>query len=137
MNPVSMLTRTAGVAFTLARRTLGRIIGGLPGVSAGEQDTWQQTTDEPRTPPIRETADRAVAREMAEPVAGAPDEPDAEEPGVTTPSGIPAAEPGHNPDTVESDLFQPDTEPLMDPATTKAVRSEAEMLRKASERDKS
>jgi hypothetical protein len=55
---------------------------------------------------------------------------------LRTPSGIPAAGDGTNPDTTETDLHQPGTEPLMDPATTKAVASESDMLRRAAETDK-
>lgn len=55
---------------------------------------------------------------------------------VITPSGIPAADAGYNPDTAESDLFQPDTEPLMDPATVKAAKSEAETMQRAADPDK-
>lgn len=54
----------------------------------------------------------------------------------TTPSGIPAAGRGVNPDTTETDLHQPGTEPLMDPATVKAVASESEVLRRAADTDK-
>ena len=55
---------------------------------------------------------------------------------LTTPSGIPAAGPGVNPDTTETDLHQPGTEPLMDPATVKAVASESEVLRRGADTDK-
>lgn len=55
---------------------------------------------------------------------------------IETPSGITAAGPGYNPDTTETDLFQPDTEPLMDPATTKRVAAEAKTLSKAASRKK-
>jgi hypothetical protein len=55
---------------------------------------------------------------------------------VRTPSGIPAADEGYNPDTAETDLHQPGTEPLMDPATVKAVRSEAEVMQRAADPDK-
>ena len=55
---------------------------------------------------------------------------------ITTPSGIPAAGEGYNPDTTETDLHQPGTEPLMDPATVKAVASESEVLRRAADTDK-
>lgn len=55
---------------------------------------------------------------------------------LRTPSGIPAAGAGVNPDTTETDLHQPGTEPLMDPATVKAVASEAEVMRRASDPDK-
>jgi hypothetical protein len=56
--------------------------------------------------------------------------------GPVTPSGIPAAGEGFNPDTTETDLHQPGTEPLMDPSTVKAVASESEMLRRAADTDK-
>jgi hypothetical protein len=55
---------------------------------------------------------------------------------LRTPSGIPAADPPHNPDTTESDFHQPGTEPVMDPATVKAVASEAEMMARAADPDK-
>ena len=55
---------------------------------------------------------------------------------LRTPSGIPAAGDGINPDTTETDLHQPGTEPLMDPATVKAVTSESEVLRRAADTDK-
>lgn len=56
---------------------------------------------------------------------------------VQTPVGTTGAGEGYNPDTNESDLQQPGTEPLMDPSTTKSVKSEAETLRKAADQDKS
>jgi hypothetical protein len=55
---------------------------------------------------------------------------------LRTPSGIPAAGDGINSDTTETDLHQPGTEPLMDPATVKAVTSESEVLRRAADLDK-
>jgi hypothetical protein len=55
---------------------------------------------------------------------------------VRTPSGIPAADEGYNPDTAETDLHQPGTEPLMDPATVKAIKSEAEVMQRAADPDK-
>jgi hypothetical protein len=60
------------------------------------------------------------------------DEPDID---IETPVGTTGADVGSNPDTGEADLQQPGTEPLMDPATTKAIKSESEMLRKDAERD--
>jgi hypothetical protein len=58
------------------------------------------------------------------------------EDGPVTPSGIPAAGEGFNPDTTETDLHQPGTEPLMDPSTVKAVASESDMMRRAADIDK-
>jgi hypothetical protein len=55
---------------------------------------------------------------------------------LRTPSGIPAAGDGINPDTTETDLHQPGTEPLMDPATVKAVKSESEVMSRAADTDK-
>ena len=55
---------------------------------------------------------------------------------IRTPSGIPAAGPGVNPSTGETDLVQPGTEPIMDPATTKAVAAEARMMQRAASTDK-
>jgi hypothetical protein len=55
---------------------------------------------------------------------------------VTTPVGTTGAGPGYNPDTNETDLQQPGTEPLMDPSLTKSIKSEAETLQKAAEPDK-
>jgi hypothetical protein len=55
---------------------------------------------------------------------------------LRTPSGIPAADEAHNPDTAETDLHQPGTEPLMDPATVKSARSEAEVMQRAADVDK-
>ena len=42
---------------------------------------------------------------------------------ITTPSGIPAAGPGFNPDTTDTDLHQPGTEPLMDPERPRRWRA--------------
>lgn len=42
---------------------------------------------------------------------------------------------GHNPDTAETGLDQPDTEGIVDPSVAKAVASESETLRKAAERE--
>jgi hypothetical protein len=54
---------------------------------------------------------------------------------VETPVGTTGAGVGHNPDTAEADLQQPGTEPLVDSASAKAIRSESEMLRKDAERN--
>ena len=56
--------------------------------------------------------------------------------GVETPVGTTGAAAGHNPDTAEGDLQQPDTEPLLDPSTTKAIKAESDMMRKAADPDK-
>jgi hypothetical protein len=86
--------------------------------------------------PARKTARKAPSKKAAvmAPALGLT-EAEAEDV-LRTPSGIPAAGDGTNPDTTETDLHQPGTEPLMDPATTKAVASESDMLRRAAETDK-
>jgi ParB-like chromosome segregation protein Spo0J len=55
---------------------------------------------------------------------------------VTTPVGTTGADVATNPDTTETDLQEPGTEPLMDPGTVKAVASEAETLQKGADTDK-
>lgn len=62
-------------------------------------------------------------------------EPDLDTPDVTTPAGTTGAGEGFNPDTGETDLQQPDTEPLMDPSLTKEVKSESDMMAKDAEPD--
>jgi hypothetical protein len=51
---------------------------------------------------------------------------------VTTPVGTTGAGSGFNPDTAEADLQQPQTEPLVDPALTKTVKSTQRTAKKAS-----
>jgi hypothetical protein len=55
---------------------------------------------------------------------------------IETPVGTTGAEVGTNPYTAEADLQQPGTPPVLDPATVKAVESESEILRKASDPDR-
>jgi hypothetical protein len=55
---------------------------------------------------------------------------------VETPVGTSAADIGHNPDTDDVSLQQPDTEPLLDPSLTKSIKSESETLSRAAEVDK-
>jgi hypothetical protein len=55
---------------------------------------------------------------------------------IETPVGTTGAEVGTNPFTAESDLQQPGTPPLLDPATIKAVKSETETLQNAADPDK-
>jgi hypothetical protein len=68
-----------------------------------------------------------------EELAGYVDEIAEEDFDIETPVGTTGAEVGTNPDTAESDLQQPGTPPLLDPATLKAVESETEILRKAAD----
>lgn len=55
---------------------------------------------------------------------------------VGTPAGTPGASKGFNPDTADTDLQQPGTEPLMDPATVKAAKSAMDTAQKAADPDK-
>jgi hypothetical protein len=52
---------------------------------------------------------------------------------IETPVGTTGADVGHNPDTAEADLQQPDTPELLDPSVARAVRSESEILQRAAE----
>lgn len=128
----------AGIAATGARttaRVLGRVVGRVTG-PAPQQSPWAASTDVPpaaRKAPARRRAPSKKAAVMA-PALGLT-EAEAEDV-LRTPSGIPAAGDGINPDTTETDLHQPGTEPLMDPATVKAVKSESEVLRRAADTDK-
>ena len=61
--------------------------------------------------------------------------PDPYDVGVTTPVGTTGAAPAYNPSTAESDLQQRGTEQIMEPSTTKRVKSEADMMRKAADRN--
>jgi hypothetical protein len=91
--------------------------------------------------PVEESA-AAAARKTAGSAAGRTAPKTAEEvanvdgPPVTTPVGTTAAAEATNPDTTDHDLQQPGTEPLVDPGTAKALRSEAETLQRAADPDK-
>jgi hypothetical protein len=76
------------------------------------------------------TLQRAELDELAEEAA------ETELPGqvdVETPAGTTGADVAFNPDTAEADLHQPRTEDIIDPETAKALRSEAEMMRRAAD----
>ena len=89
-----------------------------------------------KTPARKTPAKKAPSKKAAvmAPALGLTEAEVADE--LRTPSGIPAAGEGINPDTTETDLHQPGTEPLVDPATAKAVASESEVLRRAADPDK-
>jgi hypothetical protein len=52
---------------------------------------------------------------------------------VETPAGTTGADVGYNPDTAEPGLQQPDVESVLDEATAKSLRAEAEMMRQAAD----
>lgn len=87
-----------------------------------------EVTTEPSAPAAKADADE-VGRDAAEVRA-------AEEREVTTPVGTTGADVARNPDTAETDLQQPGTEPLMDPSTTKAVKKETERAARAADPEK-
>ena len=110
--------------------------------STGDAPTGNPAADQapadraaPRTR-RRTTATKRAPSARAATVAPALSKPAPEDDELRTPSGIPAADEGYNPDTAETDLHQPGTEPLMDPATVKAIRSEAEVMQRAADPDK-
>lgn len=55
---------------------------------------------------------------------------------VSTPVGTTGAGKAHNPDTAETDLQQPGTEPLMDPSLTKTIVAEAKIGARGADTDK-
>lgn len=124
-----------GAGLELAGRTAGTALrSGIRLLGPREEDAGASAPEF-----VPEAASPARADESFP--AGAPaDQPSraggpAEEP-PRTPSGIEAADEAYNPDTAESDLHQPGTEPLVDPATAKSVRSEAATMRRAADNDR-
>jgi len=87
----------------------------------------KKTPARPSTPSAKLPARKAVPKTAAEVL---------EDTSVPTPVGTTGADVAHNPDTTDHDLRQPGTEPLMDPATTNAVASEAAVGARAADPDK-
>jgi hypothetical protein len=84
-----------------------------------------------KAPAAKSTAKQAPAKK-AQPTSAA-DLAAAEGEDVRTPAGTSAAAEGTNPSTGDTDLTQPGTESVVDPATAKEVASEAATLRKAAD----
>jgi hypothetical protein len=102
-------------------------------VLAAEEQPLQGHATEPKAASRDEShgdaaMQRAESDEIAEEQAEALPGGDID---IETPVGTTGADVGHNPDTAEADLQQPATEPLVDPATTKAVKAETETGRNA------
>ena len=147
---VRIARRVTGTAISRTGGLVGRHVGPL--VSEAEQPPAEQPpAEQPRVqqplaeqPPVEQPLvqqpeveqPQAQQQPVEQPPAMPTSDRVVEPEEVLTPSGIPAADVGTNPDTGETDLLQPGTEPLMDPSTTKAVKSETDTLRKAAERDK-
>jgi hypothetical protein len=132
-HPVDTGMRAVGLSIGLVRGAAVAVVDRVvdrgsdeappsPSVPTGA-GTWPD--DEPLT---RTPGDLPTPGDLAERI-----EPTEE---VTTPVGTTGAGSSYNPDTAETDLQQPGTEPLMDPSTTKAVASEYETLRRAADPDK-
>jgi len=91
-----------------------------PATKAPAKKTTAKKTTAKKTTAKKTTAKKADARPRS--AAEVLDDSATE---VTTPAGTTGADVATNPDTTDTDLQQPGTAPLMDPATTKAVASEA------------
>jgi hypothetical protein len=153
-HPVQTATTVAGQALGVAAsgvRTTMRLIDRAAG-QGGTTTAPEPPDPAPEAAPAKQAAKKPPAKKAAKKpaakkapsaraaTAGPALSQDAREAAgdddVRTPSGIPAADDAYNPDTAETDLHQPGTEPLMDPATVKSVKSETEVMQKAAEVDK-
>lgn len=120
---------TVGVVRGTATAAAGAVLGHRDATTSEQTEKPARTVTPPASEPRTQTpGDLPTPADLAERVARTPD--------VTTPVGTTGAGTAYNPDTTETDLQQPGTEPLMDPATTKAVAKEAEMLQRAADPDK-
>ncbi len=100
----------------------------------GQEEQYAGRAGEPRAASRdEEHGEAALQRAEVDEIA---EETDEALPGgdvdVQTPVGTTGAGAGFNPDTAESDLQQPQTEPLVDPALTKSVKSTQRTAKKAS-----
>jgi hypothetical protein len=149
-HPVQTATTVAGQALGVAAsgvRTTMRLIDRAAG-QGGTTSAPAPPVPAPEAAPAKKTpAKKATKKPAAKkapsaraatagPALSRADREAAGDDDLRTPSGIPAADEAYNPDTAETDLHQPGTEPLMDPATVKSVKSETEVLQKAAEVDK-
>jgi len=107
---------------------------GLDDVTPADVAKVAKKTPTKQTTPVK-AADEAPAKKTAKKAAPrtAAEVANEEGPDLTTPVGTTAAGESALPNT---DLQQPGTEPLMDPATVNAARSEAEIMQRAADPDK-
>lgn len=142
LHPIDTGLKTLGWSVGVVRGTLSAAAGAIS--SARQRPEVRQSSatapsapdtsavtepSRPSGPPRTQTpGDLPTPADLAERVTRTED--------VTTPVGTTGAGAAYNPDTTESDLQQPGTEPLMDPSTTKAVASEATTLSRAADPDK-
>src|SRR4051794_30545247 len=114
---------------------------GLDDVPPADVAKVAKKTPTKQTTPVTPVAEPAAKKSAEQvPATAAEDRPrtasevaNEEGPEYTTPVGTPAAGQSALPNT---DLQQPGTEPLMDPSTVKAVKSEAETMQRAADPDK-
>ena len=132
------LTQAAAASETPGDAAPGPASGSAPAAAAPVPSDAATTSAEPAEPhdavATEPSTVTAVGDDEEIPSSAVPFEDDDTE--VTTPVGTTGAGPGYNPDTNETDLQQPGTEPLMDPSTTKRIKSESDTLRRASDPDK-
>lgn len=138
---LKVVGQAVGLVRGTARAVTGR--GGVPESEwvPDERPAPERAPDpapEPTPEPPRVISGEPTPADIADNVA--PVTPDQErrieEDEVTTPAGTPAADVGRNPDTAETDLEQPGTEPLVDPGTARSVASEARTMSDAADPDK-
>jgi hypothetical protein len=136
-HPVDTGLKAVGLSIGLVRGAAEAVAGVVAGHRAEQPDepagrtgpTPPAATTEPPPEPVTITPDEMpTPADLAERIERSPD--------VTTPVGTTGAGHATNPDTTDTDLQQPGTEPLMDPATTKAVASEQAMMSRAADTDK-
>jgi len=138
-HPIDTGLKAVGLSIGLVRGVAGAVAGTVTGQRAEQAEppapaetsrpAQADFSTAPRQEPITKTpGDLPTPADLAERIERSAD--------VTTPVGTTGAGPAYNPDTSETDLQQPGTEPLMDPATTKAVASEYAVMRRASDTDK-
>jgi len=159
-HPVDTIGSVGGEAARAASRTAhevahlagrgARLVGGAAEdvlARAGLVDREHATDVSWDPEEVQRDAAEAVARqdaraaaesaEQVKRVAALAEEKAEEDEGPRTPSGIPAADAGFNPDTGETDLVQPGTADPADEGAMHAVESETETLRRAAREDKS
>jgi hypothetical protein len=127
----NLLSRVATGALDAALFGAGLVTGTVRAVAERVRGSREKEYDEQPEPwvPAPRDEDQYFEAPPAE------ERPDPEDVDVITPVGTTGAGVGYNPSTAESDLQQPGTEPLMDPSTVKAIKSETDILRKAAERN--
>jgi len=129
-HPVDTGLKVVGRSIGLVRGTVVAVAGAVGRHRGADQSA--------AAPPIPSGPDREPRTQTPGDLPTPTDLAERVSPGdeVTTPVGTTGAGPAYNPDTGETDLQQPGTEPLMEPSTTKAVASEAETLRRGADTDK-